>query len=66
MKKITCIRFSTGGQYFCAIDHKAVHIFSTYSLERVRNLQIPPNTISRISFNNDDSKLVFTSEDGLM
>ena len=60
------IKFSSGGQYFCSVDHKNIHIFSTYTLERVRNLQIAPNTLSTISFNFNDSRIVFVSADGLM
>lgn len=58
------IRFSQGGQYYVAIDGKRMRVFSTYSLEEVRSLQIPPSPISTISFNYNDSRLVFISEDG--
>ena len=58
------IRFSSGGQYFVAIDGKNMRVFSTYSLEQVKVLQIPPSPISTISFNFNDSRLVFISEDG--
>lgn len=65
-KNTKCIKFSSGGQYFCSVDHKNIHIFSTYTLERVRNLQIAPNSLSTISFNFNDSRIVFVSADGLM
>ena len=32
------IKFSSGGQYFCAIDNKQINIMSTYSLEKERPL----------------------------
>ena len=41
-----------------------MRVFSTYSLEEVKSLQIPPSPISTISFNYNDSRLVFISEDG--
>ena len=66
VKNTKRIRFSSGGQYFCAIDHKKVQVYSTFSLELVRDLQIPPNSTSTISFNFNDSKIVFISADGLM
>lgn len=43
-----------------------MHIFSTYTLEKVRTLPIPPNTLSTINFNFNDSRIVFVSADGLM
>ena len=66
IKNTKRIRFSAGGQYLCAVDHKNIHIFSTYSLERVRNLQIPPNSMNTIAFNFNDSRLVFISADGIV
>lgn len=66
LKNIKKIRFSAGGQYFCAVDHKNIYIFHTYSLKQVRNLVIPPNQMNSISFSFDDSRIVFISADGIL
>lgn len=66
LKNTKRIKFSSGGQYFCAVDHKNVYIFHTFSLKLVRNLQVPPNTLNTIAFSFDDSKLVFISSDGIL
>ena len=41
-----------------------MHVFSTYSLECVRSIQIPPSSNCTIAFNYNDSRLVVLSEDG--
>ena len=66
LKNSKRIAFSSGGQYLCVIIHTSVHVFDTYSLTKVKNLQIPPNSTSTMAFNFNDSRLVFISEDGLM
>lgn len=63
LKNTKQIKFSSGGQYLCVIESK-VHIFNTYTLERVRILQIPPNSMSTIHFNFNDSRIVFISAEG--
>ena len=66
VKNTKKIRFSAGGQYFCAIDHKRIYVYSTFTLQKAYELQIPPNSNSTISFNFNDSRIVFISTDGLL
>ena len=67
-KDVSRIRFSSGGQYLSAIRETNIIVFSTYSLEMIRYLTIPPLTNkegqSTIHFNFNDSRLCFMSTEG--
>ena len=43
-----------------------MHIFSTFSLEKIRDIACPSMNVSNLTFNYDDSELTFVSSDGML
>jgi len=58
------LKFSNGGHLLVIADYKHIHIVSTYGLEELKELQVPSQGVSSLSFNSVDTLLMFTSMDG--
>ena len=66
IKNVKKIRFSSGGQFLVVADHKKMFIFHTYSLEKIKDISCPSQSISNLAFNYDDSEMTFVSSDGML
>ena len=47
-------------------DHKKMFIFHTFSLEKIRDISCPSQSISNLAFNYNDSEMTFVSSDGML
>ena len=66
IKNIKKVNFTNGGQFICITDSKAIHLYDTFTLTPIGNLQISPATSSSVSFNQSDSMMVFTTHEGML
>lgn len=57
-------RFSTGGQYFAAVNGNTIQIYSTYTCENIGNLRGHSSKVKSICWTPDDTKLVSCGMDG--
>ncbi|CAG9461063.1 unnamed protein product [Pedinophyceae sp. YPF-701] len=57
-------QFSSGGQYFAAVNGSTVHIYSTYTGENLGNLRGHNGKVASVQWTAEDSRLVSTGSDG--
>eukprot|EP00198_Chlamydomonas_reinhardtii_P011942 XP_001701279.1 flagellar associated protein [Chlamydomonas reinhardtii] len=56
--------FSTGGQYFAAVNGTTISIYNTYTCENVGNLRGHNGKVRSVAWSPDDSKLISAGMDG--
>ncbi|CAM6094904.1 unnamed protein product [Calypogeia fissa] len=56
--------FSTGGQYFAAVQSNTVYIFSTYTFENLGNLRAHNGKVRSIWWSPDDTSMLTAGVDG--
>ena len=62
------IKFSRGGQFLACIDSKDVHLFYSFTLERMGQKIACPSShsVSNLDFNENDTLLSVCSRDGFI
>jgi cilia- and flagella-associated protein 57 len=60
------MKFSTGGHLFACVDNSQLHIFDSYTLEKLHSidLAVPAKQVSQILFNERDSSIAVTGMHG--
>ena len=67
IKNCHSMKFSKGGQFLACIDLKDVHIFYSFTLEKVGNkIACPSYQVSNLDFNENDTVLTVCSRDGFI
>ncbi|GLC59167.1 hypothetical protein PLESTB_001455600 [Pleodorina starrii] len=56
--------FSTGGQYFAAVNGTTISIYNTYTCDNVGNLRGHNGKVRSVAWSPDDSKLISAGMDG--
>jgi WD40 repeat protein len=59
-------RFSSGGQYFAAVNGNNVQIYSSYTFKNLVNLRSPGQRVKAIAWSTDDNVLVSCDANGTM
>ncbi len=56
--------FSTGGQYFAAVNGTTISLYNTYTCENVGNLRGHNGKVRSVAWSPDDTKLISAGMDG--
>ena len=64
LKSAYLIKYSTGGQYFFAIEQSTVHIYNAYTFEWIYNTNVPDPLIKSLAFSHMDKAFAVLGSQG--